>query len=114
MGGDYFYVRAYFNYKAENEGELSISSGDLLLVENSLVHGQIGKWYVWKIDDRDNKQKGGIVPSRIRSVDHKYSHTHVNTYASVYVVNASVNFILFFYQFGGVFLTQKKLFRCDA
>ena len=57
VGGDYFYVRAHFTYKAENEGELSLSPGDLLLVENSLVHGRIGKWYVWKIDDRGSEER---------------------------------------------------------
>lgn len=65
-GGDHFYVRAHFSYEAENQNELSISPGDLLLVENSLLYGQIGKWYVSKIDERDNRLTTGIVPSRIK------------------------------------------------
>lgn len=66
-GGDHFYVRAHFKYDAENGNELSIVPGDLFLVENSLLCGQIGKWYVCKIDERDNKVgSSGIVPSRIK------------------------------------------------
>lgn len=65
-GGDHFYARAQFNHKSDNDSELSVTNGDLLLVENSLVDGQIGKWYVHKVDERDNRVKHGIVPSRIR------------------------------------------------
>jgi len=65
--GDHFYVRAHFKYEAETAEELSISPGDLFRVENSLLYGQIGKWYVCKIDEKDNKiGSSGVVPSRIK------------------------------------------------
>ena len=66
--GDHFYVRAHFSYEAENQNEISIAHGELLLVENSLLYGQIGKWYVSKIDERGNKVGSGIVPSRNKYV----------------------------------------------
>lgn len=64
--GDHFYVRAHFSYDAESQYELSITPGDLLLVENSLLDGKIGRWYVSKIDERGTKGSSGIVPSRIK------------------------------------------------
>ncbi|KAF6033025.1 DLG5 [Bugula neritina] len=71
--GDHFYVRAHFKYEAETAEELSISPGDLFRVENSLLYGQIGKWYVCKIDEKDNKiGSSGVVPSRIK-MEESYS-----------------------------------------
>jgi len=65
-GGDHFYVRAHINYEGSADGELNVNAGDILLVENSLLHGQIGKWHVWKIDQYDRKIRDGVVPSRLR------------------------------------------------
>ena len=66
-GGDHFYVKANFKYDAENGNELSLVPGDLLLVENSLLYGEIGKWYVCKMDERGNRVgSSGIVPSRVK------------------------------------------------
>lgn len=64
---DHFYVRAHFKYEPEHSNELSIVPGDLFLVENSLLYGQIGKWYVCKLDSRGNRVgSSGVVPSRIK------------------------------------------------
>ena len=65
--GDHFYVRANFSYDGgENDGEMTVAHGDLLLVENSLVNGQFGKWFAHKVDLQDKKLQHGIIPSRTK------------------------------------------------
>lgn len=63
---DSFYIRSNFDRVGESDQELSFHKDEILYVENSLYKNQLGKWYAWLVDDKGNKLKGGIIPSRIK------------------------------------------------
>ena len=63
---DSFYIRANFDRPSETEEELGFYRQDVMFVENSLYNNQLGSWYAWLVNDRGNKIKGGVIPSKIR------------------------------------------------
>nr|KAG5709483.1 hypothetical protein BaRGS_023165 [Batillaria attramentaria] len=66
--GDRFFIRTNFTRAAEGEGELDFRKDDILVVE-STVHGTLGVWLAWLVDERGNRIRAGSIPSRLRLED---------------------------------------------
>ncbi|KAK7500983.1 hypothetical protein BaRGS_00007863 [Batillaria attramentaria] len=63
-----FFIRTNFTRAAEGEGELDFRKDDILVVE-STVHGTLGVWLAWLVDERGNRIRAGSIPSRLRLED---------------------------------------------
>ena len=62
--GDHFFIRANFSRTAEQEGELSFTKDDILLIKDTLYRGQQGLWLAWVIDDNGAELRYGTIPSK--------------------------------------------------
>lgn len=65
--GDSFFVRAWFNYKPLQSGEVRISKGDIFSVRDTLPDGRMGSWRVLKVNAKTNEPQNGFVPNEARA-----------------------------------------------
>nr|QRF78316.1 ZO1 [Euperipatoides kanangrensis] len=65
--GDSFYIRSHFNYEHPNKGEMTLRSGDIFLVKDTLHNGVVGAWQVVRIGRNNQETQKGTIPNMIRA-----------------------------------------------
>ena len=65
--GDSFFVRAWFNYKPLQSGEVKISKGDIFSVRDTMPDGRMGSWRVLKVNAKTNEPQNGFIPNEARA-----------------------------------------------
>ncbi|CAD5123799.1 DgyrCDS12110 [Dimorphilus gyrociliatus] len=60
---DCLYFKMNFDRIAEDEGEMSLKRGNILLVDNTMYNGNVNIWTAWKLDSSGNRIQRGIIPA---------------------------------------------------